>query len=198
MRGQPKSSREWLETVEKIAEQALRAGEVLRRLRSFARKGETKIVPCDAASLVADTLRLAELDVRHHRATVRLDAEESVPPVQVDPIQIQQVVLNLVRNALEAMDGMPQLARSLVVTVGRDGSDRVVVRVADRGSGVSEAAAAELYHPFFSTKPENLGVGLSMSQSIIRAHGGTLAFTRNPEGGSTFAFTLPVAAEKLP
>ncbi|MFN8179347.1 MAG: PAS domain S-box protein [bacterium] len=198
MRRDPECPRERLETVEKIAEQALRAGEVLGRLRGFARKGDAKIGPCEVGSLVTDVLRLAEVDVRHHRATVQLEIAPDLPTVRADEIQIQQVVLNLVRNALESMDSQPAESRKLFVRASRPATDRVEIRVVDRGAGVATAAEEQMFHPFFSTKPENLGMGLSISHSIITAHGGSLTFARNPEGGSTFAFTLPVADGEEP
>jgi two-component system sensor kinase FixL len=193
MRRDGECPRERLETVEKIAEQALRAGEVLGRLRGFARKGDAKIRPCDVGSLVTDVLRLAEVDVRHHRAAVQVEIAPDLPPVRADEIQVQQVVLNLVRNALESMDGQPVESRKLLVRASRPATDRVEIRVVDRGAGVAKEAEEQMFHPFFSTKSDNLGMGLSISHSIVTAHGGSLTFTRNPEGGSTFAFTLPVA-----
>lgn len=179
------------ETVERIAEQALRAGEILRRLRGFSRRGEAKHVPCDVATVVQDALRLAEVDARRHGARIELRVEKRLPRVVGDTIQLQQVLLNLVRNALEAMDGIPPGDRCVLVAAARDG-DRVVVSVMDRGAGVGERAEAQLFHPFFTTKPDGMGMGLSISHSIVMAHEGTLTYERNPEGGAIFRFTLPV------
>jgi C4-dicarboxylate-specific signal transduction histidine kinase len=181
--------------VERIAEQALRAGEVLRRLRDFARKGEARPATCDVGRLVLDALRLAEVDARRHDARIEIDLEPDLPPVQADGIQLQQVVLNLVRNALEAMDGQPPAERRLVVRAARAGADGVEVSVADRGAGLAEGAEAQLFHPFYTTKADGLGMGLSISHSIVSAHGGAMTFSRNADGGSTFRFTLPAGRE---
>lgn len=194
MRADPQAAADFLPTVERITEQALRAGEILRRLRGFARKGETTKTRCDVGELVTDALRLAEVDARHHQAIVELEIASDLPPVQADGIQIQQVVLNLVRNAFESMATLRPEQRKLTLRAVALTEDRLEVSVIDCGVGLSEAAEDQLFHPFFTTKPDHLGIGLSISQSIVTAHGGTLGFRRNPGGGSTFQFTLPVAA----
>jgi two-component system sensor kinase FixL len=196
LRRDPECPRERLDTVERIVEQALRAGEVLGRLRSFARKGETTRARCDVGRLVTDVLRLAEVDQRHHGASIDVEIADDLPPVRADEIQIQQVVLNLVRNGLEAMGDGAGGPKRLTVQALRSAADRVQVRVTDRGSGLSPEARDQLFHPFFTTKPDHLGIGLSISHSIVTAHGGALTFEPNPGGGSVFAFTLPTAAEE--
>ncbi len=192
MRSDPGGHPERRDTVERIAEQALRAGEILRRLRDFARKGEDKRVPCDLGEAIRDALRLAEVAAQRHEARVEVQVPERLPRVVADSIQLQQVILNLVRNALEAMDAVPRSRRRLLVAAARQG-DRVEVSVTDSGPGVEERAQPQLFHPFFTTKRQGMGMGLSISHSIVTAHGGALSWAPNPEGGATFRFTLPLA-----
>ncbi|MCA9753122.1 MAG: hybrid sensor histidine kinase/response regulator, partial [Gemmatimonadetes bacterium] len=178
------------ETVEKIAEQALRAGEVIRRLRQFARRNEGDRQQIDPNVLIQDALRLCEVDSRVLEIPIEFVPARDAPFVRVDAIQIQQVVVNLVRNALESMDGASDGgARVLVRAEVKDGLVNVSVR--DRGAGVPREAESELFHPFFTTKRQGMGMGLSICRSIITAHGGKLDFVRNPEGGTTFRFTIP-------
>jgi len=195
MRRDPAAGRDRLETVERIAEQALRAGEVLRRLRDFARKDDRRHTRCEPARLVRDALRLAEVDARHHQARLETDLPADLPAVAADGIQLQQVLLNLVRNGLEAMESEPPGERLLTVRARRVDGDRVEVAVEDRGVGPGADAEDQLFHPFFTTKREGLGMGLTISQSIVTAHGGTMGWARNPGGGSTFRFTLPALGE---
>ena len=192
MRREADTTPERKETVERIAEQALRAGEILRRLRDFSRKGEVAPVPCDLPRVIEDALRRAEVEARRHDAHIEVQVAPRLPAVVADPIQLQQVILNLVRNGLEAMDGMPAAERRLHVSAARSGN-AVQVTVSDRGAGVGAQAAEQLFHPFFTTKPDGMGMGLSISHSIVSAHGGTLSFAPRPEGGSVFRFTLPAA-----
>jgi two-component system sensor kinase FixL len=191
LRKEPHGPRDGLDTVEKIAEQALRAGEILRRLREFARKGETTRTDCDLNRLVLDVLRLAEVDARNHDVAVTAELAPDLPLIPADEIQIQQVVLNLVRNGVESMGGGGTGPRSLAVRTRATEGGGVEVSVSDHGGGVDPGVEDQLFLPFFTTKRSGMGLGLSISQSIVTAHGGALAFSRNAEGGSTFRFTLP-------
>jgi two-component system sensor kinase FixL len=111
----------------------------------------------------------------------------------VDPIQIEQVILNLIRNGLDAMETVPVDEREIVIETALEGPNHVTIAVSDRGVGLPNAAAEQLFDPFFTTKGSGLGVGLSISRSIVVAHGGRIWFTINPRRGTTFHFTLPVA-----
>ena len=113
------------------------------------------------------------------------------PQVQADAVQIQQVILNLVRNSIDAMLEIPEPQREILLRTRMDGEGDVEFMVADRGPGVEPSALAELFNPFFSTKPGGTGLGLSISRSIVRAHGGKLWCSANPGGGARFFFTLP-------
>jgi PAS domain S-box-containing protein len=178
---------------ERIADEALRATDVIRRLREFLRKGEPKRARCDANDIVRDAIRLADADLRQH--AVHLDLALAPGPLTIgaDRIQIEQVVLNLLRNAIEAMLGQPNGRRTLTVTTERGPADQVAVRVCDSGIGFAAATDGRIFDPFYTTKEGGLGLGLSISRSIVEAHGGVLRAARNDDGGATVGFTLPAA-----
>ncbi|HEU4654854.1 MAG TPA: PAS domain S-box protein [Steroidobacteraceae bacterium] len=177
--------------LEHIGAQALRAGEVIRRLRTFVKNREVRRELVDANRLLADVLTLAETDARHHGVHMVLEPATQSPQVQADVVQIQQVILNLVRNSIDAMTEIPEARREIVLKTELDNEGDVQFTVADRGIGVSAEMMAELFNPFFTTKPGGTGLGLSISRSIVRAHGGKLWCGPNPGGGARFFFTLP-------
>jgi two-component system sensor kinase FixL len=179
--------------LEQINAQALRAGEVIRRLRNFVKNREVKREPVDCARLLEDLSTLAETDARLHNIRLRLDCVESLPTVYADPIQLQQVVLNLVRNAIDAMSDAPEDRREVVLSTRLAADGEVEVTVADRGTGLAPEATEHLFNPFFTTKASGTGLGLAISRSIVRAHGGRLWHTPNDDCGVRFHFTLPVS-----
>lgn len=187
------------EAIDLVADQALRAGQIIRRLRDFvARDGDGDRKLEDLAELAeeAGVLALAGARERGVRVGFRFDA--GLPPVLVDRIQIQQVLVNLMRNAVEAMaregagDDAPT-RRDLAVTAARVRPDTVAVAVADTGPGLAPGLAERLFDPFVSTKPGGMGLGLSICRSIVEGHGGRLWAEPNPGGGAVFRFTLPAA-----
>ena len=180
----------------KIDEQAQRAGEVVRRLRNLVKKRESERDLFDVNDLVRDSVKLAEVDARIHNLSVEVELTEPLPGVLADPVQIEQVILNLLRNAIDAMDDDPREQSWLLVRTHRD-DGFVEVSVSDRGSGITPADEARLFEPFYTTKESGMGMGLSISRSIIDAHGGRFWFTRNSDRGVTFHFTLPVAGTNL-
>jgi signal transduction histidine kinase len=133
------------------------------------------------------------VDARARKIPIEYEAAPALPAITVDTIQIQQVVVNLVRNALESMETANGEARVLVRAELRD--ELVEISVADRGGGVAAEARGQLFHPFFTTKTQGMGMGLSICRSIVTAHGGTLDFRPNPEQGTTFRFTIPAKGE---
>jgi two-component system sensor kinase FixL len=179
--------------LEQINAQALRAGEVIRRLRNFVKNREVKREPVDCTRLLEDLRTLAETDARLHNIRLRLDCEEPLPMVYADPIQLQQVVLNLVRNAIDAMSEAPEDRREVVLTTRRASDGEVEVSVTDHGTGLAPEATEHLFNPFFTTKASGTGLGLAISRSIVRAHGGRLWHTPNDGCGVRFHFTLPVS-----
>jgi len=179
--------------LEQINAQALRAGEVIRRLRNFVKNREVKREPVDCTRLLEDLQTLADTDARLHNIRLRLDCEIGVPTVYADPIQLQQVILNLVRNAIDAMVEVPEERREVLLMSRRTPDDEVEITVADRGTGLAPEATEHLFNPFFTTKASGTGLGLAISRSIVRAHGGRLWHTPNEDCGVRFHFTLPVS-----
>jgi len=180
--------------LEQIVAQGERAGGIIRRMRDFVRKRPTERVPVDVNATVREVLALLEHLVRRHRIRIRLELDERLPEVTGDPVQIEQVTLNLVRNAIEAMAEADSGGGELAIRTSADGRDVIEVIVADTGRGVDPEHEERLFEPFFSTKPSGMGIGLALTRSIVEAHGGRLGARRNPEGGMTFQFSLPITA----
>lgn len=187
------------EPLEKIATQAIRAGEVIRRLRSFIKKSASELELMDANELVSEVVQLAEVDARKHGIPVYLHLARHVPEVRVDPVQLQQVILNLIRNALEAMEETPRERARVDVYTAQEESGQVSIRVVDTGPGLSEDVLKRVFDPFFTTKSTGMGMGLSISHSIITAHGGQLSVCNNDNGcGVTFTVLLMARPARLP
>ena len=178
------------ELLNKIEEQASRGGDVLQSLRTMVKKHNSSPAKVDIGPLVAETLKLAELQSRVGDIRLESSIATDLPPVFVDKIQIQQVLLNLTRNAIEAMAESGHTG-AINVGVAGNGHGEVAVSVADSGPEIGPDEAQRVFEPFYSTKGNGLGVGLSISRAIIEAHGGRLSLTPNAGGGSVFQFTLP-------
>lgn len=178
--------------LDKVNTQAVRASEVIKRLRSYVKKPDVGRTAFDLNELLHEVVALAEVDSRINDASIHLEFDSSLPQVAVDHIQLQQVALNLLRNAMEAMKDSPDKHRGVVMQTGMD-RGMVGFRVIDRGQGVSDEVAAQLFRPFYTTKKTGMGIGLSICQSIVQAHGGEIGFHNNAEGGATFFCRLPPA-----
>ncbi|MBV9249236.1 MAG: PAS domain S-box protein [Acetobacteraceae bacterium] len=172
------------------AEQVVRSGEIIRRLRAFVARGEVARQPENIAKLIEEASALALIGAKERNITVRLKTDPDLPRVVVDRIPMQQVVLNLIRNAVEAMEG----AATRELTVAAAAQDSLVeVSVSDTGGGIPAEISPRLFQPFVTTKPEGLGIGLSICRTIIETHGGRLWAEPNQPQGTTFRFTLPIA-----
>jgi two-component system sensor kinase FixL len=182
------------DALERAADQALRAGEIIKRLREFVAKGETERRLESLPKIVEEASLLAMVGVKQQRVNVSFDLDARTPKVVVDKVQIQQVVLNLIRNAIDALEHSP--IRKVRVAVTPDGAGMALVSVSDTGPGVPASFAPQLFQPFMTTKADGMGVGLSISRSIIEAHGGRIWAQDNPGGGAVFSFTVPVAREE--
>jgi signal transduction histidine kinase len=187
---------EIVDAVSHIADEGLRAGEILRRVRNFLRPSADAREVVDVNRLVREAVALAELDARQNHIEVSVDLDASLGMVLVDPIQIEQVILNLLRNAIEAMAACPGGDHQLSVQTVPAG-DQVEVHVRDTGVGVDPDAAGRIFDAFFTTKPLGLGMGLSVSRSIVEAHAGRLWSSVNSDRGMTFTVALPVCAERV-
>jgi PAS domain S-box-containing protein len=179
-----------LPIIDEIAHEALRAGEIIRRLRDLVRKEGPQQAAVDLNALIRESTHIIEPEAQQSGIRVELALASDLPPVTCDSIQIEQVLLNLLLNGVEAVQTSGNGERSLVVTSAAAGGG-IEIAIRDSGGGVPEPPA-DVFQPFFSTKPNGLGMGLSISRSIIEAHGGRLWAARNADCGSTFHFTLPV------
>ncbi|MBI5163099.1 MAG: PAS domain S-box protein [Magnetospirillum sp.] len=174
----------------KLGVQAQRAGQIIRRIHDFVRKSEPKLAPCALRAVVEDAVGFIAADAAKYGVTIRVAATRDAM-VNADRILLEQVLLNLTRNAIEAMSATAPARRLLTVSVTEAGGE-ATVGVADRGPGIAEDAARNLYQPFFTTKAEGMGMGLNICRSIVELHHGRLWFEPSPEGGSVFTFSLPV------
>lgn len=179
--------------LDETARQAIRAGDIIRHLREFVTRGETEKAPEDIKHLVEEAGALALVGSRERGVKSVFDFGPGSGMVVADGVQIQQVLVNLMRNAIEAMRDSPR--RELVVRTRPASAERMLVEVEDTGPGISEEVMSRLFQPFVTTKSGGMGIGLSISKRIIESHGGDLTVTRNKAGGATFTFTLPIMTE---
>ena len=182
------------DALEKAADQAMRAGQIIRRLRDFVSRGESERRVESITKLVEEASALALVGAKDHGINVQFSFDPSVSLVLADRVQVQQVLLNLIRNAMDAMETSER--RNLSVTVLPEGSGHVLVSVADTGSGIAPDVAEQLFQPFITSKRHGMGVGLSISRTIIEAHGGKIWVEPNPGGGTIFRFTLAVVKDE--
>ena len=185
---------ETLEAMQRVAAEAERAGEIVRKMRGFVRGEEGQMALVEPAYLAAEVMRLAAAEARQSGVELRSDVEPGLPPVLADSIQIQQVLLNLVRNAVEAVDGGDGPRREVDLTVRRAADGGVHFTVRDTGPGLAPAALDKVFEPFFTTKPDGIGIGLPLSRSIADAHGGRVWASAESEGAA-FHLVLPNAQE---
>jgi two-component system sensor kinase FixL len=173
------------------AEQTLRSGEIIRRLRTFVARGEVARRPESVAKLIEEASALALVGAKDHGIKVLISIDPDLPNAVVDRVQIQQVLLNLIRNAMEAMEGC-EVRELSVGSIVEDGA--VLVSVADTGGGIAPEIEARLFQPFVTTKSAGMGIGLSVCRTIVEAHGGRIWVEQSAAGGSAFRFTLPTGA----
>ena len=184
------------EAIEKAAAQAARAGEIIRRLRQFVGKGENERRLEDLNNVVEEASALALVGAKQQGVRVMLELAPDLPRIALDRVQIQQVVLNLVRNAIEAMSAAED--RQLTIGTRKDANQGIgylaEVKISDTGSGLAPAVLGQLFQPFVTTKAGGMGVGLSICRSIVDAHGGRIWAEPSASGGTSFTFTLPMTA----
>lgn len=183
-----------LSVMQKSSFQAERAGQIVRRVREFVRKSEPQRTLCDINNIVEEAVGFAGIEARNRGIDIRLELAASMPPILADRILIEQVVLNLVRNGIEAMAGLPDSRRRLRVGTAQAADDMVEISVADLGEGIPQAVEDKLFSPFFTTKAEGMGMGLNICRSVIEIHEGRLWFERSQPHGTVFRFTLPCKA----
>ncbi|MBL6752566.1 MAG: PAS domain S-box protein [Nevskia sp.] len=186
------------ESVAEIISQALyyteRAGDIIKHIRQFIRRHEPNTTSCDLNEVVRDIVRFMDIERRQHCAQIVTQLDPDLPPMMLDPLEINQMIVNFVKNGLEAMAAIPQRRRVLTITTRRKGRKWVLVTVKDRGPGIPPDHAREIFNPFFSTKANGLGLGLVICRSISESHGGKLSVSSGPRRGAAFTVALPLAA----
>jgi len=175
----------------RIAEDAQRAGDIIRRLRNFVQKRETQRRIVDVNQLVHDIYKFVESDAKQKGITIRLELRNDLPPVKADPIEVQQVLLNLIRNAFDAFLQSDSDERRIVITSHGRTPDRVEIVVEDSGPGIPSSMTEQVFEPFYTSKADGLGIGLGICRNIIEAHGGKIWLGRSSMGGVSIHFVLP-------
>jgi two-component system sensor kinase FixL len=182
------------EALGKASEQAIRAGQIIRRLRDFVSRGESERQVESLSKLIEEASALALVGAKELGVRFRMQFQPDADLVLVDRVQIQQVLLNLIRNSVDAMAGLPR--RDLTISTRTAGEETIEISVTDTGPGIAPEIADQLFQPFITTKRTGMGVGLSISRTIVDAHGGRLWVEPNPDGGTIFRFTLRAVSEK--
>jgi two-component system sensor histidine kinase DctS len=179
------------EALGKLAVQAQRAGHIIRRVHDFVRKSEPKLAACDLAEVIDDSIGFIEGAARRRGVRIVREIQGMRPELLADPVMLEQVLLNLMRNGIEAMADTPASRRLLTIKLGQI-DNQMEIRVIDRGPGIPPEAEEKLFTPLFSTKADGMGMGLSICRSIVEFHHGRLWMEANPDGGSIFVITLPI------
>ena len=184
-------------SIEAMLRNAQRASDVVRRLRALSAKGAPAHASLDLSAVAEETVQLVERELRAQGVRLSADLPAGLPPVDGDRVQLQQVLLNLLLNAIQALGAVSPERRTISVRVRRGAreslGDAIVVTVEDSGAGIAEADLAHLFDAFFTTRSDGMGMGLSISRSIVEAHGGRIEAANRPEGGAAFRVCLPVA-----
>jgi signal transduction histidine kinase len=183
-------------SVEWIINDGNRASEVIRRVRALANKTEIEKVPLDVNDLVREVIPLVQRQLMSHQVSLQMELAPALPTILGDRVQLQQVMLNLVMNGIEAMQLVTDRPRELVIRSRQDETRQVLLYVTDCGVGIPAENADRLFNAFFTTKSGGMGMGLSICRSIMEAHGGRLWATADLPHGATFQFTLPVNADR--
>jgi PAS domain S-box-containing protein len=178
--------------LERIANDGKRAGEVIRRIRALMKRQAPRKEWLDINETILEVIALAQYQLRRSEIQLETRLGQDLPLIRCDRVQLQQVLLNLIINAIEAMSGIKERPRELTIVSASDGPDTVSVEVRDSGTGLNPEHAPHLFEPFYTTKAEGLGIGLSISRSIVEAHGGRLSAAANAPHGTVFLFSLPV------
>jgi C4-dicarboxylate-specific signal transduction histidine kinase len=179
------------DAVESVISDGMRASDVIQRIRALSRKTDPQTTKLDINDVIDDVVRLVGREALDHHILLRLELAPALPPVLGDRVQLQQVIINLVMNGMEAMAGVADRARELTIRSSRHEDGQVLIEVQDAGVGIEPEKVDLLFNAFFTTKPDGMGMGLSICRSIIEAHGGRIQASRNAGAGAIFQITLP-------
>jgi C4-dicarboxylate-specific signal transduction histidine kinase len=191
LQANPPNLEEARKAVDRIIDEGTRAGAIVQRIRALAQKAPPKQIAVDLNELATEAVALLDRDLTRNRVVVKAELAKGLPAVKGDPVQLQQVIFNLAMNAIEAMSGENGRPRGLRIRSEMQGSAAVAMTVEDSGPGLPAGDPEQLFTAFFTTKQDGLGIGLSISRTIIEAHGGSLWAT-NSQRGAVFQFRLPV------
>jgi two-component system, LuxR family, sensor kinase FixL len=192
MSSKPADLEEVREILQDIVSDNSRASEVIRRMRALVKKEELEFAMLDIASLVRDVMALVHSDAILQNVRISLELEDNLPPVRGDRVQLQQVVLNIMLNAFDAMKQCPASERKVKLQARAQGEELIKIAVTDCGTGLRGDNLEKFFQPFYTSKRDGLGIGLSICRSIVEAHGGNLWAENNNGTGATFYFTIPV------
>jgi len=181
------------EGIAEVVQQAERAGDVLDRLREFVRGGEFRRALTEIKSLIDAAVSLTRIEAMQQEVEIEVKVDAGLPAVLADRIQIEQVLLNLLRNAMDAMETANTKRRSIIVEARRNSKHAIEISVADSGPGVAAEVEDTIFEPFITTKPLGMGMGLSISRAIVESHGGSLRMSPSIRSGAIFIFDLPTA-----
>ena len=181
--------------MEWVIQDGNRATEVIRRVRALANKTEIEKLPLDVSDVAREVLSLLQRELVSNQVSLQMELASALPTILGDRVQLQQVIINLVTNSIEAMQSVTDRPRELAIRSRKDEPQQVLLSVTDCGVGISAEDADRLFTPFFTTKSSGMGMGLSICRSIMEAHGGRLRATANVPHGATFQLTLPVHAD---
>jgi signal transduction histidine kinase len=182
-------------SVEWVINDGCRASEVIRRVRALANKADMEKVQLDINQVVKEAIALVQRELVRHRVLLRTELAPALPRIYGDRVQLQQVIINLLMNGIEAMEPVTDRPRELMVRSSQDETGQVLLRVTDCGVGISADNANRMFNAFFTTKSSGLGMGLSICRSIVEAHGGRMSASGNEGPGATFQFVLPLHRE---
>jgi two-component system sensor kinase FixL len=196
LEGPPRARDGLGEILEDIVEASQRAISIIQRMRALFLRRDTQRQPVDLNAVARDALALARSSLAEHGVRLALALDPRLAPLRGDPVQLQQVLLNLVLNACDAMDANPPGGRRLAIATAAGPGPQASLTVTDNGAGIAAGLLERIFDSFFTTKPQGLGVGLSVSREIVAAHGGRIEADNRAEGGAVFRITLPTAGEK--
>jgi two-component system sensor kinase FixL len=191
----PENAERASEIIGKSIDQAMRAGQIIRQLRSFVQKRQVERVPVEIEKVVDEASALAFIGLKEKGIRVAIERQDGLPEVPIDRIQIQQVLINLIRNAVDAMESQDR--RELTIRITAD-EEETRISIIDSGCGIPRDMEEKLFHAFATTKATGMGVGLSISRNIVEAHNGRLWFEANPSGGTIFHLALPLSGGDAP